>query len=174
MTAAVTNSDVHPHFDLPLVHDLLSPDRARWSPRQLRELTSMVVSVLPSHLHTMLRFDEDQRWWTRLALTEGVELWLLSWTPGQGTRPHDHGGAAGSFAVLLGEITEDHRYPGGAIRTARHKAGASVAFGPGRAHVMHNTGRSNAASVHAYSPPLLPVRNYASLHELSNIDTVST
>jgi hypothetical protein len=38
--------------------------------------------------------------WARLALTGGVELWLLLWLPGQQTTPPDHGVASGSFAVL--------------------------------------------------------------------------
>jgi predicted metal-dependent enzyme (double-stranded beta helix superfamily) len=111
----------------------------------------------------MLRFDPVRRWWARLALTEGVELWLLSWDRGQSTEPHDHGGAAGSFSVLLGRLDEHYRYPGGPIRHKRHQVGGSIAFGPTRTHQMRNTGTRKAASVHAYSPPLLPVREYPDL-----------
>ncbi|MGH3858061.1 cysteine dioxygenase, partial [Actinokineospora sp.] len=106
------------------------------------------------------------RWWTRVAVTDEIELWLLSWLPGQGTAPHDHGGATGAFSVLLGELAETFRYPAGPIRNARHRTGASVAFGAGRAHQVENVTARMAASVHAYSPPLVPTREYASLREV--------
>jgi hypothetical protein len=174
MTTSLITPEIHPDFDLPLIHDVLYPGRTLWSARQLRELTT-TAAELTTPLLGVLRFAEPARWWTRLALTEGVELWLLSWLPGQGTTPHDHSGASGSFTVLLGELAENYRYPGGPIRTRRHTSGASVAFGPERAHEVRNTtSMTNAASVHAYSPPLMPVRNYASLHDLPDVETVAS
>jgi hypothetical protein len=158
--------DVHPGIDLPLLHDLLHPDRDLWTPRQLRDLTATVASELTTPLLDLLRFDGERRWWGRLALTEGVELWLLSWLPDQHTEPHDHGGAGGSFTVLLGELTEDYRYPGGPIRSDRRPVGATLGFGAGRAHQIRNQGLRGAASVHAYSPPLVPTREYRSLADI--------
>ncbi|KAA2259525.1 cysteine dioxygenase [Solihabitans fulvus] len=166
MTASVNELDVHPTLDLPLLHDLIHPERPLWTPRQLRDLTSIVASELTTPLLDVLRFERAERWWVRLALTEGVELWLLSWLPGQGTQPHDHGGAAGSFTVLLGDLTEDYRYPAGPIRSERREVGATVGFGAGRAHQVRNLDRRDAASVHAYSPPLVPTREYASLADI--------
>lgn len=113
-----------------------------------------------------VRFASPTRWWQRLALTEEVEVWLLSWLPGQHTEPHDHGGASGAFTVVLGELSETYRYPGGPVRSRSHATGSAVGFGAGRAHQMWNTGREKAASVHAYSPPLVPTREYASLLDI--------
>jgi quercetin dioxygenase-like cupin family protein len=158
--------DVHADLDLPLLHDLIQPERPLWTPSQLRDLTRTVATELTTPLLNVLRFEQPQRWWARLALTGGVELWLLSWLPGQGTEPHDHGGAAGSFTVLKGRLTEDYRYPGGPIRTMRRDLGDAVGFSGGRAHQVRNVGDSPAASVHAYSPPLLPTREYASLEDV--------
>lgn len=166
MTSTIPHADIHPALDVRFLHDLIHPDRELWTPRELRDLTSLVTSELTTPLLEVLDYDPDQRWWARLALTEGVELWLLSWLPGQGTEPHDHGGAAGSFAVLTGELTEDYRYPGGPIRSARRPFGWSIGFGSGRAHQVRNEGRKGAASVHAYSPPLIPTRQYASLADI--------
>lgn len=174
MTTSLITPEIHPEFDLPLIHNVLYPGRTLWSAHQLRELTT-TVAELTAPLLNVLRFAEGQRWWARLALTGGVELWLLSWLPGQGTKPHDHSGASGSFTVVLGELAENYRYPGGPIRTRRHTTGASVAFGPERAHEVRNTtSMTNSASVYAYSPPLMPVRNYASLRDLPDLENVTS
>ncbi|WP_033437507.1 cysteine dioxygenase [Saccharothrix sp. NRRL B-16314] len=163
MTATLARADLHPKLDVQFLRDLIHPDRDLWTPRELRELTSAVASELTTALLDVLDFDPDRRWWARLGLTTGVELWLLSWLPGQGTEPHDHGGAAGSFTVLTGELAEDYRYPGGPIRSAPRPVGSALGFGAGRAHQIVNRGVVGAASVHAYSPPLVPTRAYPSL-----------
>ncbi|MFE9575118.1 cysteine dioxygenase [Nocardia sp. NPDC006044] len=99
----------------------------------------------------------------------GVELWLLSWAPGQGTEPHDHGGARGSFTVLLGALDEDYIYPNSRIRSAVGTAGSAVAFGPDRAHRLRNGSGRSAASVHAYSPLLRPMREYRTLTDFAGV-----
>ncbi|GAA5158661.1 MULTISPECIES: cysteine dioxygenase [Amycolatopsis] len=166
MTQTVLDFEIHPRLAESALPGLLPQSRLLWTPAELAELTRRVASELSGPLHDVLRFDADQRWWARLALTDGVELWLLSWLPGQHTAPHDHGGAAGSFTVLQGELTEEYRYPGGPIRSRHHVAGAGLGFGAGRAHQVSNTGTAPAASVHAYSPPLVPTREYASLADV--------
>lgn len=166
MTASIADVELHPEITDPLLPDLLHPSRLLWTPRELQDLTATVASELTTSLRSILRYSAPDRWWARLALTEGVELWLLSWQPGQQTEPHDHGGAAGSFTVLAGELAEFYRYPGGPIRSQSHKVGASIGFGAGRAHQVLNLSKTNAASVHAYSPPLVPTREYASLADI--------
>ncbi|WNV90073.1 cysteine dioxygenase family protein [Umezawaea sp. Da 62-37] len=166
MTSTLAPADLHPKLDVRLARDIIHPERELWSPRQLRDLTSFVASELTTPLLDILDFNPEKRWWARLGLTEGVELWLLSWLPGQGTEPHDHGGSSGSFTVLTGELTENYRYPAGPIRNAKRPVGASLGFGAGRAHEVHNRGTIGAASVHAYSPPLIPTREYASLADI--------
>ncbi|HEU5470102.1 MAG TPA: cysteine dioxygenase family protein [Actinophytocola sp.] len=166
MTAPVTQIELHHHARLPRLAELLAPRRPQWTPAELRGLTSAVLAELAGPTFGLLRFASPDRWWTRLALTEEVELWLLSWLPGQGTAPHDHGGAAGAFTVLHGELAETFRYPSGPIRSVLHGTGAGVGFGSGRAHQVRNLGPGKAASVHAYSPPLVPTREYASLRDI--------
>jgi cysteine dioxygenase type I len=154
------------HHALPRLQTLLEPRGPMWTPAELRGLTRAVSAELRDPLLGILRFASPDRWWTRLALTEEVEVWLLSWLPGQGTRPHDHGGAAGSFTVLTGELAETYRYPSGPIRNLLHTTGSALGFGSGRAHRMQNLGPARASSVHAYSPPLIPTREYASLRDI--------
>ncbi|WP_024799527.1 cysteine dioxygenase family protein [Nocardia sp. BMG51109] len=162
--------DIHPDVDVPLLHELIHPERTLWSPAELRELTAAVADQLATPLLDIVRFGTGQRWWSRLGLTMGVELWLLSWGPGQGTEPHDHGGASGAFTVTVGQLDEQYRHPGNAVRDARWRAGETVAFGPQRAHWVRNPSTTRpAASVHAYSPPLQPVREYHSLDDFEGI-----
>ena len=157
------DAELHPALDSPYGRRLAVPDRPTWTVGQLRDLTWTAITSLKSTMLDTVEFDSRERWWTRLALTRGVEVWLLSWTPGQGTEPHAHGGASGSFSVLLGELEEHYRYPAGPVLSARHPGGSSIGFGSGRAHQVRNSGSRNAASVHAYSPPLLPVLHYETL-----------
>lgn len=142
---------------------LVHPERTQWTPAELRDLTATVAAEFTAPLLDMLRYERRRRWWSRLALTDGVELWLLSWLPGQGTGAHDHGGAAGAFTVLLGALAEVYRYPDGPIRQLGHTVGHAIGFGAGRAHDLRNVSAVPAASVHAYSPPLVPTRRYATL-----------
>ncbi|MGQ0839814.1 cysteine dioxygenase [Actinokineospora sp.] len=166
MPASITDLDIHPRLDRPALRNVIAPRRPLWSPTDLRDLTSAVATILAAPLVDMVRFSSPQRWWSRLAVTDEIELWLLSWLPGQGTDPHDHGGASGSFTVLLGELAETFRYPAGPIRNHLHCAGESIGFGAGRAHQVQNVGTAMAASVHAYSPPLVPTREYVSLRNV--------
>jgi hypothetical protein len=161
--------DVHPGIAVPLLDELVPAERTVWSPSELHELTATLAVDLATPLLDIVRFDAGQRWWTRLALTMGVEVWLLSWAPGQGTEPHDHGGAAGSFTVTIGELGEEYRHGGDPVRTTTWQAGDTVAFGPERAHQLRNISTRPAASVHAYSPPLRPVREYRSLADFADI-----
>jgi hypothetical protein len=163
--------DIHPQLTQPLLRDLIHPERPQWTPRELRDLTATVAAELTDPLLGMLYYGHADRWWARLALTGGVELWLLSWLPGQRTGPHDHGGAVGSFTVLLGELAEDYRYPAGPIRSLGHTVGGAIGFGAGRAHDLHNDSTAPAASVHAYSPPLVETRKYESLLDVP--DTIA-
>jgi len=159
--------ELHPELDVPTFHGLIHSGRSLWTPRQLRDVTRAVSTKLTAQLLSVLRYEEPQRWWARLALTDSVEIWLLSWLPGQGTPPHDHGGAAGSFTVLRGGLIEDYVYPESPIRSHRLAAGAGVGFSGSRAHQVRNLDTEPAASVHAYSPPLRPMREYASLEDAS-------
>jgi predicted metal-dependent enzyme (double-stranded beta helix superfamily) len=130
----------------------------------LRALTSRLAAA-PALWRPIVRHDPDRRWYTRLLLTGVVELWLIGWAPGQRTRPHDHGGAAGALTVAEGALHEVAFVPGAGDRhrprwraSARtHATGAAVGFGPAHVHLVANQTAAAATSIHAYSPPLLPM-----------------
>jgi hypothetical protein len=131
--------------------------RPEWPVDDLARLTQLLAADLPDELRAQAVHDPAERWYLRLALTEQVEVWLLTWTPEQGTRPHHHGGASGAFTVLDGVLTETWRDGGGPILRSARPIGTGSAFGPERVHAVQNRGRHNATSVHAYSPPRLPL-----------------
>ena len=84
---------------------VLAP-RPSWSERDLTRLTKQFATRAADELHQAARFDPIDRWRLLLARTEQVEVWLLTWTPVAGHRPHDHDGEAGAYTILLGELTE--------------------------------------------------------------------
>lgn len=148
------------------IESLVQPRGSFWTPSELHGLVSSIGVQHRSALLAQVRFASPQRWWLRLALTEEVEVWLLSWLPGQHTEPHDHGGASGAFSVVLGTLSETYRYPGGPLGQRTHDLGSTIGFGAGRAHQVWNTTTSKTATVHAYSPPLVPTREYDSLWDI--------
>jgi predicted metal-dependent enzyme (double-stranded beta helix superfamily) len=110
----------------------------------------------------VVRHDPEKRWFTRLLLSGVVEVWLIGWAPGQGTAVHDHGGALGALAVAEGTVEEDvHDGAAGHWEpqaTRRHDAGRVARFAADHVHRVVNRGLVPATTVHAYSPPELPLR----------------
>jgi hypothetical protein len=133
---------------------VLAP-RESWSERDLARLTRQFVTRAADELYHAARFDLVERWALQLALTDEVEVWLLTWTPWQGTGQHGHGGAAGAYTVLYGELTETWRDRRGRPKRTARPAGSSTSYGADRVHTVQNRGMLEAISVHAYSPPRL-------------------
>ncbi len=134
--------------------------RPGWpSPVQLGRLVRDVVAA--GEWLEEVMFSTDERWFERMELTDNYEIWLLSWLPSQHTGFHDHGEAAGAFAVAQGELQERTASPGSRKVKYRTAAQGTVsAFGPRHLHDMGNVSSAPAISVHAYSPPLTAMRRY--------------
>ncbi len=101
---------------MPLIHPLLAgtalvPDsllrdeNETVEPHVLAALTRS-LGAATGIWTAILRHDPVNRWYTRLVLSGSVEVWLISWCPGQYTRAHDHGGAFGALSVIQGPVTE--------------------------------------------------------------------
>jgi predicted metal-dependent enzyme (double-stranded beta helix superfamily) len=129
-------------------------------PSQLAQTASAIASD-PDRWLGLVHYDTSRRWYHRLALDDELEIWLLSWLPGQHTGFHDHGAASGAFAVALGFLTE-RTAPGGRPESQGRTLarGAARSFGPRYVHDVANTSAAPAVSVHAYSPPLTAMRHY--------------
>ncbi|WP_407673505.1 cysteine dioxygenase [Parafrankia colletiae] len=143
----------------PLVPERFLADETRQlSLPDLRELVAGLAAAEYAW-RPLVRHDPRQRWYIRLVLSGVVEVWLIGWYPGQQTEIHDHGGALGALAVAEGIVDEDECGPDWAVtRTRRHRAGSHPGFGADHVHRVVNRGPGTATTIHAYSPPELPLR----------------
>lgn len=135
------------------------------------DLTSLALRIAndPGRWMPIVRFDEQQRWYTRLAVADNHEVWLLSWLPGQRTEIHDHGDSAGAFAVAQGVLTETTVCTpavGGldgvevALSCKRIRAGMARGFDADHVHEVTNDTNSPAVSIHVYAPALTTMNRY--------------
>jgi len=130
------------------------------SPARLGQIAG-AVAARPEGWSDVLRFDPRRRWYVRLELADDYEVWLLTWLPGQSTGFHDHGNAAGAFAVARGRVSE--RTVAAVGHRVRHRtvpAGGIRSFGSQHVHDVINMFGEPAVSVHAYSPPLTAMQRY--------------
>jgi hypothetical protein len=118
----------------------------------------------PSRWPFAPRFNTESRWYARLGADAEHEAWLLTWLPGQATDLHDHGGSAGAFVVVSGQLTERmvRAAPGEQVvpREVTLPAGAGRAFGRRHVHRIVNNGTVPAVSVHVYAPALREMTRY--------------
>jgi hypothetical protein len=139
------------------------PSPARLSPARLASVVG-AIAASPALWRPLVQFRAGRRWYYRLDQPDpnpAYELWLLSWLPGQRTGFHDHGDAAGAFAVADGELLESTARLGRrAVASRSLAAGAVPSFGPAYLHDVRNAGDRPAVSVHAYSPALSLMRRY--------------
>jgi hypothetical protein len=105
------------------------------------------------------RYDPAQRWYRRLLAEEDHEVWLLTWLPGQATDLHDHGGSAGAFVVVSGEVVEQTVVDGDLVNAA-YAAGHGHPFDAHHVHRIVNAGTRPAVTVHAYGPALRSMTRY--------------
>ncbi|HVU72445.1 MAG TPA: cysteine dioxygenase family protein [Mycobacteriales bacterium] len=107
----------------------------------------------------LVRHDPEARWYTRLVRTDAIEVWALGWWPGQGTPVHDHGGALGALTVVGGTLAEDVYDEDWQPAGRRHlSVGTAASFTTDHVHAVSAVGSGPATSIHAYSPPALPLR----------------
>jgi predicted metal-dependent enzyme (double-stranded beta helix superfamily) len=137
-------------------------------PVQLVEFTRFLADEVRSGHYPFIEFDPHARWHQRIYRDPRVDVWLISWPSDQGTQLHDHGGSAGSFTVISGELAESvyvrSGRDAGLLREREHKAGRSVGFDPRYVHDVRNLSDAPAVSVHAYSAPLTSMTFY-DVHE---------
>jgi predicted metal-dependent enzyme (double-stranded beta helix superfamily) len=137
------------------------PARTRLSQARLGQIVG-ALAARPGSWSELVRFDAGRRWYQRLDLADEYEVWLLSWLPGQSTGFHDHGRAAGAFAVAQGQIRERTVAAGGRppVRHLTVAEGGVRSFGSHHVHDVVNAFAEPAVTVHAYSPPLTAMRRF--------------
>lgn len=132
-----------------------------------------VLSGRCDHLLPDGGLPESRRWFTRIHGDDELDVWLISWVPGEPTELHDHAGSLGALTVLSGSLAE-LRWDGRALRRRRLEAGDQAGFPLGWVHDVVwapgtiagtgsgpvRAGTSPTLSVHAYSPPLTAMSYY--------------
>jgi hypothetical protein len=134
-----------------------------------------VLSGRCDHLLPRGGIPESKRWFTRIHGDEELDIWLISWVPGDSTELHDHGGSLGALTVVSGSLNE-FRWDGRGLRRRRLDARDQAGFPLGWVHdvvwaprpVPEPTTTAGATdlrvqptlSVHAYSPPLTAMSYY--------------
>jgi predicted metal-dependent enzyme (double-stranded beta helix superfamily) len=126
-------------------------------------LPSASVSVHPARIAAdvakdrsrwahLLRYDPAERFSALVESTGDVEIWLLSWLPGQHTDLHDHAGSAGAFTVVSGVLTERVIRDGAVEVEHPVVVGQTRVFGPRYVHQVRNADVDPAVSIHVYRP----------------------
>ncbi|MCW2787012.1 MAG: cysteine dioxygenase [Marmoricola sp.] len=108
----------------------------------------------------LVAFDSEDRVYVSLHRDAHVDVWLLCWTPENDTGWHDHDVSAGAVAVVSGELVESNLTLEHGAREIRVGAGTVFSFGPDHIHRL-NGAVHGSVSVHAYSPPLWRMGQYA-------------
>ena len=109
----------------------------------------------PDRWRPHVRYDRHRRCWSRLRSPAGVDVWLLTWLPDQGTDLHDHGASAAALTVVEGTLV--HVQADRSARTTTSQLGVGDAHwvAPGVVHDVVNRSDRPAVSIHAYSPELV-------------------
>ena len=128
-------------------------------PDELRALVASIAADPDAWAHHVA-FDADERVYASLHRDAHVDVWLLCWTPENDTGWHDHDISSGAVAVVAGELVENNlTVATGGVET-RIGAGKAYSFGPEHIHRL-NGAQAGSVSVHAYSPPLWRMGQYA-------------
>jgi hypothetical protein len=126
---------------------------------ELRSLASSIASD-PDLWARHVGFDDTERVYASLHRDAHVDVWLLCWTPQNDTGWHDHDISSGAVAVVAGELVENNLAVGTGSVEAKVGAGKAFCFGPEHIHRL-NGALPGSVSVHAYSPPLWRMGQYA-------------
>jgi len=139
--------------------DLGSLPARELTPEELRTLASSLARN-PARWAHLVDFSDDDRVYASLHRDAYVDVWLLCWTPANDTGWHDHDISSGAVAVVAGELVEHNLRVGAPEVETRVGAGRAFAFGPDHIHRL-NGAAAGTISVHAYSPPLWRMGQYA-------------
>ena len=104
--------------------------------------------------------DRERRRYELLYEDGRVDIWVLSWMPGQLTGFHDHDRSAVGLVCVRGELDERSLAVATEPETVRMAPGTSRSGPGGYIHAVSHRAGEPAVSIHAYSPPLVAVGQY--------------
>jgi predicted metal-dependent enzyme (double-stranded beta helix superfamily) len=116
-----------------------------------RDLWEPLIVIDRGHRRYELLYDDDR-----------IDIWVLSWMPGQRTGFHDHDISDVGLVCVQGALDEGLLAlgSGGPAAPLRMTPGVSRNGPAGYIHSVTHVEGEPAVSIHAYSPPLLVVGQY--------------
>jgi predicted metal-dependent enzyme (double-stranded beta helix superfamily) len=104
--------------------------------------------------------DRARRRYRLMLEDERLDVWVLSWMPGQATGFHDHGSSNVALTTLQGVVLERRLRVGEASSERALRPGFVQTGSAGFIHAVTHDAGTPAVTLHAYSPPLLQVGQY--------------
>ena len=127
---------------------------------ELAQLASE-IAARPALWNPLVTSDPARRRYRLAYEDDRLDLWVLSWMPGQSTGFHDHGSSRVALTTVQGSVLERR------LRLSTGTAARILAPGhveTGDAGYIHSVGHNQgepAVTIHAYSPPLGEVGQYS-------------
>jgi Cysteine dioxygenase type I len=126
---------------------------------ELRELVDTLAAD-PEVWEQHVRFAAGSRHYESLYRDEHVDVWVLCWVEDNDTGWHDHDLSSGAVRVVTGAIAESNPRFSGEHLVSEMTEGDTFSFGPDHIHRL-STVRDGSVTIHAYSPPLWRLGQYA-------------
>src|SRR5207244_6788934 len=108
----------------------------------------------------LIVIDRERRRYELLYEDRWIDIWVLSWMPGQRTGFHDHDRSGVGLCCAQGALDEGMLVLGGRGAPIRLPAGGSRNGPGGYIHSVAHVAGEPAVSLHASSPPLIAVGHY--------------
>ncbi len=118
------------------------------------------IAARPDLWRPLVVVDAERRRYELLYDDNRVDIWVLSWMPGQRTGFHDHDRSGVGLICAQGELDEGSLTIGADAETIRMTAGTFRSGSGGYIHAVAHHAGAPAVSIHAYSPPLTCVGQY--------------
>ena len=118
------------------------------------------IAARPDLWRPLVVVDRDRRRYELLYEDNRIDIWVLSWMPGQRTGFHDHDRSGVGLICAQGELDEGSLAIGAEAQTIRMTAGITRSGPGGYLHAVAHHAGEPAVSIHAYSPPLVCVGQY--------------
>lgn len=126
---------------------------------KLRHLVQSIADQ-PELWQPLVVVDDSRRRYRLLYEDDRIDVWVLSWMPGQATGFHDHDHSEVALMCVQGSILEKQmQLPSGSSKVEM-TPGTIRTGGAGYIHAVNHLGGEPAVSLHAYSPPLKHVGQY--------------
>jgi predicted metal-dependent enzyme (double-stranded beta helix superfamily) len=126
---------------------------------ELRELVASLTARRDLWVPLIVS-DRRRRRYRLMFEDDRLDVWVLSWMPGQSTGYHDHAGSNVALTALQGSVLERQLRAGKPSIERRLQPGMLRTGPAGYIHSVAHAAGDPAVTLHAYSPPLVEVGQY--------------